>query len=225
MACDACGSTMVKDGVCQRCGTLVFEDAPPPPRRPPTAPSGPAASSQARPMPPIARGTPIAGQRPYSSQPAPPMQTPAPSQPRRPAPPPEPEPVPLDLSTAIVGIPDDGGPPPVALDIGQFIVGEPPEDRVERMEGFEATRVDQVEGPLRAQVHSTALITTACPSCGTALADAGAAFCDACGQRIPRMRKREDAPAQATKSCRRCKFKNPVNALACKSCGLRLSSG
>lgn len=114
-----------------------------------------------------------------------------------------------------------------------IILGEIVED--ELIEGFEATLHEPAPvrakapppppPPRRAAPALEAFPTAACPSCGTPTHDAYATFCEACGARMPRVRRAPAASGAADDRvrCRRCGLANDASRSACTNCGQRLN--
>jgi ribosomal protein L40E len=90
------------------------------------------------------------------------------------------------------------------------------------IDGLEPTRIDNFDRE-KAPVADEVVYNN-CPRCNSALADPSAAFCDTCGGKIPRAKKKEGEGGGpvATKRCRRCGFRNPAHMPVCKSCGQRI---
>lgn len=124
-------------------------------------------------------------------------------------------------------------PEPVsAAELGLVLEEVEADDGVPLLDGFEATTLESraprarppppPPPPKRAAPALEAFPTAACPSCGTPTADPRAAFCDACGERLPRVRRAAAPSASDRKICRRCGLGNAVDKAACTNCGQRL---
>lgn len=107
---------------------------------------------------------------------------------------------------------------------------EPEEDLIE---GFEGTHIEAraprarppppPPPPRRPPPALEAFAAEQCPSCATQLADPYAPFCDACGFKMPRVRRSAAALGpQTTQKCRRCGLANALDRAACTNCGQRL---
>lgn len=129
------------------------------------------------------------------------------------------------------GLPPE--PAPIsAAELGLVLEEVEPDDGVPLIDGFEATTLETraprarapapPPPPKRAAPALEAFPTEACPNCGTPTADPRAAFCDACGERLPRVRRAAAPAAGDRKICRRCGLGNALDKAACTNCGQRL---
>jgi hypothetical protein len=119
-----------------------------------------------------------------------------------------------------------------AAALGLVLEEVEPDEGVPTIDGFEATTLEAraprarpappPPPPKRAAPALQAFPTEACPSCGTPTADLRAAFCDACGERLPRVRRAATPAAGDRKICRRCGLGNALDKASCTNCGQRL---
>ncbi len=110
---------------------------------------------------------------------------------------------------------------------------EPEDDGDPLIEGFEGTQLEargprarpppSPPPPRRPAPALEAFAAEQCPSCTTPLADPYAPFCDACGYKMPRVRRAAAAAgAENSRKCRRCGLANALDRSACTNCGQRL---
>lgn len=256
--CGVCGGPVAQDGRCVRCGALNFDaqtDATPvPPRQPSTQrPAYPQPPQQQAPQSYPQQPPPQAPQS-YPQQPAqyrvvtgrPP--TPIPeirfSEDPQPHSTPPASFAPMDLRERPLPPPPDFEPSLRGSKSDRLSIPLEVSDEG-LIEGFESTRIEgQDEGPRRPQAPVSAQerrrrnappsapppTYTACPRCGTPLASLNAAFCEACGGRIPRSKKApvavatRAAPSGETTKCRECGYRTPSERSHCGNCGNALPS-
>lgn len=206
--CPRCGGTTFAQGVCSTCGTAQRPQppgTPPLPRPPPTGARPPLGSGPAH---TTAQGLVL--REILEDDPALPQG--------------------IVLRELPPADPRLLRPPPAPADL--ILEELAPED--ELIDGFEGTHLDTrptrarplppPPPPKRAAPALEAFPSAACPSCATPLADPYAPFCDACGHRLPRVRRNAAALAgpDTGRKCRRCGIPNAADRTTCTNCGTRL---
>jgi hypothetical protein len=122
-----------------------------------------------------------------------------------------------------------GAQPPVDFRAAGLTLTEVAEEEpVEVAHGYVEMLGHQAPGTEAARLPASALrvVTGArpCPACGEALPDPPGAFCDGCGQKLPRLRRAAPVVSAAPRRCTSCGTVANPGRLRCVACGGRLPS-
>lgn len=120
-----------------------------------------------------------------------------------------------------------GDPVPVDFRAAGLTLTEVADDGpIEVAHGYAEMLGHQAPGTEAARLPASAIrvVTGArpCPACGEALPDPPGAFCDACGQKLPRIRRGAPAASAASRRCTSCGTLAAAGRSRCVACGGRL---